>query len=109
MDKNKKYCKYHPECHVYRNQEVCRRCYDRERKWFKRGININTEMYLKMLDQQNGTCLFCDRKPKPSRFLDVDHDHNTGRVRGLLCSEHNRAIGVIEKNISILQDILRYI
>lgn len=62
-----------------------------------------------MLEKQGGTCLFCDRTPRPNRFFDVDHSHKNGRVRGLLCNEHNRAVGIIEKNVALLSDMLTYI
>jgi hypothetical protein len=109
MVKQKRYCKYCPEKLVYRAATICRTCYDRERKWKIRGINIDTSTYLHMLSKQNGLCLFCDRTPKPNRFFDVDHSHKTGVVRGLLCNEHNRAIGVVEKNIELLPKFLEYI
>lgn len=61
------------------------------------------------LKQQNGTCLFCSREPRENRFFDVDHSHNTGKIRGLLCNEHNRAIGIVEKNRKLLNSFLEYI
>lgn len=108
MVEQQKYCKYHPTTPTYFRSVLCRKCWDRERKWETRGININTDGYYLLLKQQNGTCLFCDRKPK-SRFLDVDHHHTTGKVRGLLCNEHNRAVGVIEKNKVLIPKILKYL
>lgn len=41
--------------------------------------------------------------------MDVDHDHKTGRVRGLLCNEHNRAVGILEKNRHLLAAMLEYV
>lgn len=70
---------------------------------------MTSERYSKMLDEQGGTCLFCDRIPRENRQFDVDHDHATGLVRGLLCNEHNRAIGVVEKNLDKLPEFLKYI
>jgi hypothetical protein len=48
-------------------------------------------MYDRMLSEQGGECAIrgCKRRPKTRRFH-IDHDHATGRVRGLLCHWHNR-------------------
>lgn len=47
-------------------------------------FGITPEQYDRMLADQNGVCAICERPPK-NRRLAVDHDHDTGRVRGLLC------------------------
>ena len=44
-----------------------------------------------MVGSQGGVCAICERVP--ARGLVVDHDHDTGRVRGLLCSQCNLAMG----------------
>lgn len=44
-----------------------------------------------MLDTQDGRCAICMRIPR-NRRLAVDHDHNTGRVRGLLCFTCNHYV-----------------
>jgi hypothetical protein len=48
--------------------------------------------YDALLRQQEGRCAVCLREPG-SRRLAVDHDHDTGSVRGLLCFKCNRAVG----------------
>jgi hypothetical protein len=53
----------------------------------KYGIDIET--YERMLRAQDGVCAICRRPPKTVR-LNVDHDHKTGRVRGLLCFRCNK-------------------
>jgi 5-methylcytosine-specific restriction endonuclease McrA len=70
--------------------------------------------YQKMLDAQDGRCAICGNKPVTIR-LAVDHDHVTGRVRGLLCRRCNRALGLWEGDpqkmrnlISYVRDIMKY-
>jgi hypothetical protein len=59
-----------------------------------RAYGITEQDYDRMLDEQAGGCYICGGKPE-RRALDIDHDHETGKVRGLLCSNHNRAIGLL--------------
>jgi hypothetical protein len=56
--------------------------------WLKR-YGITSKDFETMLEKQNGACAVCKKKKK----LCVDHDHETGKVRGLLCRACNTAIG----------------
>jgi protein-arginine kinase activator protein McsA len=73
---------------------------------FKRLYGITLEQYLKMKDKQNGCCATCGKEPET---LCVDHDHTTGKVRGLLCSNCNRALGFLQDNIDILRQAVKYL
>lgn len=55
----------------------------------ERTYGITGEEYAALLKSQNGRCYICQRVPR-SRRLAVDHDHETGEVRGLLCSDNER-------------------
>lgn len=50
-----------------------------------RTYGITEAEYDDLLDAQGGRCAIC-RKPPKTKSLAVDHDHRTGRIRGLLCS-----------------------
>ena len=52
-------------------------------------LGIDDAEYERLLEAQGGHCALCTGKPK-TRRLHVDHDHLTGRVRGLLCYRCNR-------------------
>lgn len=52
-------------------------------------LGVTDEEYILMLIAQDGHCALCPSTPK-TRRLHVDHDHATGRVRGLLCHRCNR-------------------
>jgi len=43
------------------------------------------------------------------RMLSVDHDHVTGKLRGLLCSKCNTSLGMINDNIQILKNMIVYL
>jgi hypothetical protein len=50
--------------------------------------------YEAQLAAQGGGCAICGYRPKPGgRRLNIDHDHKTGAVRGLLCARCNRGLG----------------
>lgn len=65
----------------------------------RRKFGITLEQYKVRLDKQDGGCIICGRTTEENgKMLAVDHDHKTGRVRDLLCSNCNVCIGFIEKN-----------
>lgn len=76
-----------------------------EARWrytIKSAYGLTEEQYNAMLEAQGGGCALCDAKPARNRraaTLNVDHDHATGRIRGLLCMACNVALGIYEKRI----------
>jgi|AntRauMFilla1563_2_1112583.scaffolds.fasta_scaffold07041_5 hypothetical protein len=81
------------ECHRIQMQE-CN---------LKRYYNLDIDGKNKMILEQDNKCLICNLESK----LVVDHDHETGEVRGLLCDICNRGIGYLrEKNENLWNSIL---
>lgn len=65
----------------------------------RRRYGIDLQDYETMLALQKGLCAICRRRQQTTaRNLDVDHDHATGMVRGLLCGLCNRNLGWFEKH-----------
>jgi len=65
----------------------------------RRGFDITVPEYDEMLEGQDGVCAICGKTPEENgRRLAVDHDHETDRVRGLLCTSCNFAIGYLNDN-----------
>ena len=54
-------------------------------------LGVTDDEYARLLEAQGGGCAICGNTPK-TRRLDVDHDHKTGKVRGLLCHRCNRSL-----------------
>ena len=81
---------------------------------FKRNYGIDTEEYVTMFVSQQGVCAICKQ---PETFtikgkvinLAVDHDHETGKVRSLLCRNCNLALGYFKDDVENLQEALRYL
>lgn len=75
-----------------------------------RHYGINNETFNKMFNDQNGQCAICKRhQSELPKTLSVDHDHNTGKVRGLLCDRCNRAIGFMKDDPNLLVSAAEYI
>lgn len=54
-------------------------------------LGVTDEEYAALLAAQDGHCAMCPSEPK-TRRLHVDHNHRTGKVRGLLCFRCNRGL-----------------
>lgn len=80
-------------------------------RWnLKRYYGIEIEDYERMLVEQNSCCKICGKHNSEfSKRLNVDHDHETGKVRGLLCIKCNRGIGLLQDSPVILQRALEYL
>ena len=81
----------------------------------KRNHGIIDDTFLEMLKKQLGTCAIC-RKPETLkdkngnvRFLAIDHDHKTGRIRGLLCAACNLMLGKAYDNPLVLRAAADYL
>lgn len=83
-------------------------------KDLKRKFNITAEEYRQMLDAQNGVCAICE-KPETSTYagtirnLAVDHDHATGKIRGLLCAHCNHTLGKMGDSAALLRRAADYL
>ena len=65
--------------------------------------------YKALLLAQNNSCAICELACKTGKRLAVDHNHSTGKVRGLLCDSCNRGIGFLQDNPSLLREAALYI
>lgn len=77
--------------------------------WYslKRKYGLTQKEYTEMLDKQKGVCAICGGVC--TRRLAVDHDHETGKVRGLLCNNCNRGLGHFQDNVGFLDAAIRYL
>ena len=64
--------------------------------------------YNALADAQGGVCAICGRNDR-ARALHVDHDHTTGRVRGLLCNTCNRCLGLLKDDAAVLRSAIAYL
>lgn len=73
------------------------------------GYNLTVEDYNVMLAKQKGVCAICETPCPTKRSLAVDHDHKTGLVRGLLCTNCNNGLGRFKDDKKLLTKALKYL
>lgn len=72
--------------------------------FFKKKYGLTREAYDALRQRQNHSCVICNRhESELKKKLQVDHDHATGKVRGLLCYGCNVAIGMTRDRPDILR------
>jgi hypothetical protein len=84
------------------------RGYKSNRRRLLRGYGITEQQYEMLLEVQGGVCAICKQSCPSGRMLAVDHDHNTGRVRGLLCMVCNNKLGHLE-NKDWIEKAMKYL
>lgn len=83
----------------------------------KRKYKLTPEQYEEILKKQEGKCanIYCKKEDmiikgsKGSRRLAIDHDHETGKIRGLLCRDCNLILGFCKDNQQLLEGLIRYL
>ena len=81
-------------------------CPDNQKdKHLKNKYNISLEKYNSMYDEQKGRCYICGDK---HTVLHVDHNHETGEVRKLLCSLCNTSFGKMRERVDLIEKLLEY-
>ena len=68
---------------------------------------MSREDYDHLAAEQNHVCAICHGTG--ARRLAVDHDHATGKVRGLLCSNCNAGIGLLNEDIDRVLTVIQYL
>jgi hypothetical protein len=82
----------------------CKYARDNETR-FQRLYGINTADRDRLVEAQGGLCAICLTRPA----VHVDHDHKTGRVRGVLCFQCNVALGHLQDDVRVLHRAVAYL
>jgi hypothetical protein len=113
--------KCHPD-RPHKARGMCESCYtawknrenpERLAHWSRaatlRVYGLTPEQYNVMYVAQSGLCAICKKPPKQGQVLHVDHDHQTERVRGLLCLQCNNGLGSFRDNPELLAEAQVYL
>jgi len=109
-------CRYCESCRLVVTREVEERARARYRvkpSWKaasmratrKYEYGISDDAYQALVQAEDGRCAICKEAAK----LHLDHDHQTGKIRGLLCGACNRAIGMMQDNPARLRAAAAYL
>ena len=86
-----------------------------KKSYIKSTYGLTWEEYTKLYNSQQGKCAICNKyitievdKSRTSTAC-VDHNHETGEVRGILCDSCNKGIGYLKDNIMILENAIKYL
>tara|TARA_Y100001951_G_C11218935_1_gene227550 strand:+ start:276 stop:770 length:495 start_codon:yes stop_codon:yes gene_type:complete len=110
------------ECHKAERRTSYPRHRKREMNWrLRTKYGIGMDEYNLLLKAQGGTCMICGNgggvRKKGSRNgkagtpipLNVDHDHETGKIRGLLCLHCNTGLGHFKDSIDVIKNVIKYL
>ena len=98
----------HPKSGPSSRCKRCKKSYDLTRRY-----SIDLARYEEMLASQGGSCAICGgtpgKTPNITRGLAVDHNHATGALRGLLCTNCNVSIGKFRDSKRLLEKAITYL
>lgn len=82
----------------------------RRDSYFKNKYNLSLEERISLLREQEGACAICHIPLNPfGNYTHTDHDHLTGKVRGILCTNCNRGLGHFKDNMKFLENAVNYL
>lgn len=103
-------------------QNNCKECYRKKRKLIykdkkelfatqqiKRKYGLSKTSLDELYRKQNNCCAICGRLKREDEKFCIDHNHRTGKVRGLLCANCNLGIGHFNDDIFIMQRVIEYL
>lgn len=106
------YCK---ECNKLRVRKYKKENPGKQREWlyksrYKNVYDIDEDKYQKMIKEHDNKCAICGNGPEIlGKALCVDHDHETGEIRGLLCTSCNSAIGFLKDDPLLILEAYNYL
>lgn len=93
----------------WNNKNIIRRKLTNLNGHYKRTYGLSYEEVINLISLQNGLCKICGDKLDANKQTCVDHNHKTGKVRGILCRKCNVGIGAFQENKSIMLKASHYI
>lgn len=94
----------------HKDEELWKQYKGKDRE-LMRTYGITEKYYNILLEEQKDKCAICRiyRHCIDGKRLSVDHDHDTGRVRGLLCHNCNLSLGLVKDNTDTLVRMINYL
>ena len=77
--------------------------------YYRRTFGISADDFDALLAQQGGGCAICGKQPERAASLHLDHCHDTGAIRGILCLSCNQGLGKFREDADLLDAAARYL
>ena len=98
------------QCHLEYKKNNPNTSKNKKSEKLKLRYGITYEYWESMRKKENFSCMICGiTEDEIGKKLDVDHCHNTGKVRGVLCNPCNTTLGHAKDNIAILEAAIDYL
>lgn len=115
-------CPYGHIDFIYVSSGTCRTCQrERSREYGRKNIirmidkqrvriyGITAEEYKNLIQTQNNKCLCCEEAFNDELSPHLDHNHKTGKIRGVLCHKCNTGLGLFDENPDKLNKAIEYL
>jgi len=80
-----------------------------QRNWRSWRHGLTVEQYDVLMKDHEGVCAVCKQPEPQNKALSIDHNHLTGKVRGLLCHPCNAALGLLKEDSARIDRLMKYI
>lgn len=77
--------------------------------YYRRTFGISADEFDVLLEAQGGCCAICRKRPERAASLHLDHCHDTGAIRGILCGRCNQGLGLFGDDVGMLDAAVRYL
>ena len=94
------------------SKEYVNRRYSPEKRkaYAVKKYGLSVLEYTEMITRQNNKCAICGSYPDGRwQTLCIDHDHQTGKVRALLCVKCNRVVGLLKDSVELAEKLVLYL
>lgn len=109
-NKEKIYQKIRDRRANYSEEERNEKTRAKDNSVLKSRYGITIEELEALFQVQKGKCFICDNSfDDTKRKMTIDHNHDTGNIRGLLCRKCNSALGLFGEDIAALENSIRYL
>ena len=108
-ESNRKWVKENPEKDIESKKAWERRNPNKVKEHNLSKYGLTLELYEQLSGEQNNVCAVCKETCTTWPRLSVDHCHETGKVRGLLCSRCNLAVGQLRNNPTFARSLAEYL
>jgi len=116
LHKSKRWRIKNPEKQYLATKSWCERNPARRKELLRKSqlklcYGITQEQYLILLEKQNNQCAICNTSTPTGKWkvFAIDHCHSTGTIRGILCNECNRGMGLLRDSSELLRKAADYL